>query len=158
MIFLLGQFVYISVPCALLLLAVWPWSEFMSNWKDLSRTQSTLSNTGNYILILKWKLCETKFIENIAMVNVSSMHQFINAMCQPMRVLWVIEGVISVRRLLYLHEILSRNESELIHEVYIAMKEAPLKDDWYHLVRKDIDNLNLTDNQSQNCQNRSSKY
>ena len=60
-----------------------------------------------------------------------------------------IEGVISVRRLLYLHEILSRNESELIHEVYIAMKEAPLKDDWYHLVRKDIDNLNLklTDNQ-----------
>ena len=60
-----------------------------------------------------------------------------------------IQGIISVRRLLYLHEILSRNDSELINQVYCAMKESPLKDDWIHLVLKDklkLD-LNLTDSQ-----------
>ena len=48
-----------------------------------------------------------------------------------------IQGIISVRRLLYLHEILSRNDSELINQVYCDMKESPLKDDWIHLVLKD---------------------
>ena len=54
-----------------------------------------------------------------------------------------IQSIISVRRLLYLHEILSRNPSELIHQVYIAMKEAPLKDDWIHLVKQDLDKIDL---------------
>ena len=54
-----------------------------------------------------------------------------------------IQSIISVRRLLYLHEILSRNPSELIHQVYIAMKEAPLKDDWIHIVKQDMDKINL---------------
>jgi hypothetical protein len=60
-----------------------------------------------------------------------------------------IQSIISVRRLLYLHEILSRSESELIYQVYSAMKEAPLKDDWIHLVRKDMVNIDLmlTDSQ-----------
>ena len=48
-----------------------------------------------------------------------------------------IKDIISVRRLLYLHEILSIDQSELIYQIYSAMKEAPLKDDWIHLVEDD---------------------
>ena len=60
-----------------------------------------------------------------------------------------IKSVITARRLLYLHTILNRHESELIRKIYIAMKEDPLKDDWIHLVQKDIKDidLNLSDNQ-----------
>ena len=60
-----------------------------------------------------------------------------------------IQSIISVRRLLYHHEILYRSDSELIKQIYCAMKEAPLKDDWVHLVLKDMSNisLNLTDSQ-----------
>ena len=60
-----------------------------------------------------------------------------------------IKSVIIVRRLLYLQTILQRHESELTRQIYDAMKEEPLKDDWIHLVNKDmVDiNLNLSDDQ-----------
>ena len=48
-----------------------------------------------------------------------------------------IKNLISSRRLLYLHNILSRQDSELVKQIYMAMKESPLKDDWIHLVNKD---------------------
>ena len=51
------------------------------------------------------------------------------------------QSIIFVRRLLYLHEILSRSENELIHKMYLAMEEAPLKDDGIHLVRKNMANI-----------------
>ena len=50
-----------------------------------------------------------------------------------------IKSVISARRLLYLHTILTRHENELTRQIYSAMKEAPLKDEWIHLVRKDME-------------------
>ena len=49
-----------------------------------------------------------------------------------------VKDIISVRRLLYLHEVLTRPTSELIYQIYIAMKESPLKDDWIHLINKDL--------------------
>ena len=49
-----------------------------------------------------------------------------------------IDDVISVRRLLYLHDILRRPKEELIVQIYTAMKESPLKDDWIHLLRNDM--------------------
>ena len=60
-----------------------------------------------------------------------------------------IKSVISARRLLYLHTILTRHENELTRQIYSAMKEAPLKDDWIHLVKTDTEkiNHNLTDEQ-----------
>ena len=58
-----------------------------------------------------------------------------------------IKNVLSVRRLSYLHNILRRDDSELIKQIYMAMKENPLKDDWIHLVENDKTELdiNLTD-------------
>ena len=54
-----------------------------------------------------------------------------------------------MRRLLYLQTILQRHESELTRQIYNAMREYPIKDDWIHLVIKDISdiNLNLSDEQ-----------
>ena len=58
-----------------------------------------------------------------------------------------IGSIMSVRRILYLHNMLRRQDSELVKNIYIAVKESPLKDDWIHLVNKDkVDiDLNLSD-------------
>ena len=67
-----------------------------------------------------------------------------------------IKNIISARRLLYLHNILHRQDGELVKDIYIAMKESPLKEDWIHLVNKDkLDlDLNLSDEEISNL----SKY
>ena len=54
-----------------------------------------------------------------------------------------IKDIISVKRLLYLHEILSKDQSELIYQIYSAMKDAPLKDDWIYLVEEDKIKFNI---------------
>ena len=41
--------------------------------------------------------------------------------------------VISVRRLMYWHTLLKRNQEELTSKIYFAMKIEPLKDDWIWL-------------------------
>jgi hypothetical protein len=60
-----------------------------------------------------------------------------------------VKDVISVRRLLYLHEILTRPTSELISQIYTAMKESPIKDDWIHLIYEDMNkfSIDLSDEQ-----------
>ena len=60
-----------------------------------------------------------------------------------------VKDVISVKRLLYLQEILTRPTSELILQIYTAMKENTLKDDWIHLIYEDMNkfNINLSDEQ-----------
>ena len=67
-----------------------------------------------------------------------------------------IKNIISARRLLYLHNILHRQDGELVKDIYIAMKESPLKEDWIHPVNKDkLDlDLNLSDEEISNL----SKY
>ena len=50
-----------------------------------------------------------------------------------------VKYIISSRRLLYHHNIISRNESELIHRVYSAQKMNPIKQDWYKLLQNDFD-------------------
>ena len=60
-----------------------------------------------------------------------------------------VKSVIIVRRLLYLQKKLHRHESEITRQIYNAMKEDPINDDWIHLVQIDkaYINLNLTDDQ-----------
>ena len=52
--------------------------------------------------------------------------------------------MISVRRMLYLKTILSRHEDEVVRRVYHAMKERPLKGDWYNKVASDVEQLNIS--------------
>ena len=55
-----------------------------------------------------------------------------------------IQNVITVRRLLYWHNILRRQDKELISKVYSAMKETPKKGDWINLVIKDLDSIGVS--------------
>ena len=48
------------------------------------------------------------------------------------------KSVISVRRMLYLKNILSRHKDEVIRKVYFAMKEKPYKGDLYNPVKSDF--------------------
>ena len=55
-----------------------------------------------------------------------------------------ISSVMSVRRLLYWHNIIRRHKKELISQVYHAMKSKPVKGDWINLVKSDLEKLNMT--------------
>ena len=52
--------------------------------------------------------------------------------------------VISVRRLLYWHTILKRKDTELISQIYYAMKASPMKGDWIELLKDDLEKVGLT--------------
>ena len=52
--------------------------------------------------------------------------------------------IISIRRILYLHNILNRHEDQLVRRIYSAMKESPVKGDWIVMVKDDISSLNMT--------------
>ena len=51
--------------------------------------------------------------------------------------------MISVRRMLYLKTILSRHDDEVVKRVYNAIKERPLKGDWYFRVASDFEQANI---------------
>ena len=48
------------------------------------------------------------------------------------------------RRILYLQNILKRNEEELVKRVFYAMKNSPLKGDWSTTVFEDMEQISLT--------------
>jgi hypothetical protein len=52
--------------------------------------------------------------------------------------------IISVRRLVYWQTILKRKDTELIKQVYQAMKPSPLKGDWIELLKDDLEKGGLT--------------
>ena len=49
-----------------------------------------------------------------------------------------IKFIISSRRIIYLHTILTRSNTELIKRVYNAQKETPVKGDYYNLLKNDF--------------------
>ena len=55
-----------------------------------------------------------------------------------------ISHVISVRRILYWHTILTRNKEELTSQIYHAMKQSPLKGDWINLLNDDLEKVDLS--------------
>ena len=49
--------------------------------------------------------------------------------------------VVMKRRLMYLHHILHRPETEIIRKVYDVQKQIQTKNDWFGLVQKDLKKL-----------------
>ena len=49
----------------------------------------------------------------------------------------------AVKRIIYLHNIVSRDNSELLYRVYSAMKNEPIKGDWINIVRKDMEEMDI---------------
>ena len=62
-----------------------------------------------------------------------------------------LKSIIQIRRLMFLWQILSRNESELIHRVYQSQKISSNKGDWFRMIesdKKELD-INMTDREIQ---------
>ena len=54
-----------------------------------------------------------------------------------------ISSVISSRRMIYLKTILDKSNEEVVKKVYLAMKENPIKNDWYHFMKSDLEKMNI---------------
>ena len=50
----------------------------------------------------------------------------------------MIKHLVMIRRMMYHHHILRRNDCEVIKKVYLKQKENSCKGDWIHLLRKDF--------------------
>ena len=59
-----------------------------------------------------------------------------------------IRYIIASRRINYLHNILTRNENEVVSRVYFAQKAKPLQGDFVKLVESDLQLINLQYNES----------
>ena len=57
--------------------------------------------------------------------------------------LLTIRFVMMKRRIMYLHHILQRSESEIIRKVYEIQKMIPTKHDWFGLVHKNMEDLKI---------------
>ena len=55
-----------------------------------------------------------------------------------------IKHVITVRRIMYLKNILNKHENEVVIKVYSAMKNSPLKGDWYNVIQSDFERIGMT--------------
>ena len=45
--------------------------------------------------------------------------------------------------MIYLKTILDKSDDEVVKRVYLAMKENPMKNDWYLLLKSDFDKMNI---------------
>ena len=95
-----------------------------------------------------------KNIEELEVVDRQLMRHIIGAHAKaPVEFLYLETGVIplqhviSCRRLLYLKNILQREDNELIKRIYKAQLDNPVKGDWCELVQKDLEDLDLNTNQ-----------
>ena len=93
-----------------------------------------------------WGSYAEKNVEELMIIDNMILRTVVGAQAKvPVETLYLetstlsIKHVISVRRMLYLKTILSRHEDEVVRRVYTAMKERPLKGDWYNRVILDFE-------------------
>ena len=59
-----------------------------------------------------------------------------------------IQHIIKARRINYLHYILTSDENAMLYKFFKAQYESPVKEDWTEQVRKDLKELNMTEDVS----------
>ena len=57
--------------------------------------------------------------------------------------------ILASRRANFFHNILKREEDELVKRVYNAQKENPSKGDWVHIIKEDMELINLNMNENE---------
>jgi hypothetical protein len=97
-----------------------------------------------------WPNCTTSRIEEFEKVEQSFMRKILQAHSKtPIEALYLELGVIPLRfhlmkrRILYLHEVLGRDEVETTRKVVMAQKVDPCKGDFYPQVREDLMRLEI---------------
>ena len=105
---------------------------------------SMLLNCEAWHNILKKDLDALIEVDNYLLRKIVGSHSKI-----PMEFVHLESGTLAInyictkRRLMYLHHILNVPEHELIHRVYSAQKESPVKGDWVLMAGKDMEHINL---------------
>ena len=101
-----------------------------------------------------WGSYSEKHVEELMIIDHMILRTIIGAQAKvPVEALYLetstlsLRHVISVRRMIYLKVILSRTNEEVIRKVYIAMKENPIKGDWYFKVANDFKQVNIEMNE-----------
>ena len=112
----------------------------------------------NSILISSetWYFISKKNMEIIESCDAQFMRKILNSYAKTVRELYYLElgklklnHIISKRRLLLLHHILTRKNDELIKKVYLIQKLKPTDGDFYLIIRKLLKkyDLNYTDDE-----------
>ena len=103
-----------------------------------------------------WNSIKSKHIDVLEKIDLMLMKKIINAHSMTAKEAFFLEAglvpikfMLSKRRLMYLWNILHRNENELLKRFYIAQKLSRTKNDWTELVDKDKSDLgiDLTDDE-----------
>ena len=99
-------------------------------WPELSATEIT-----------SLEIVDQQLLRTICQAHAKTPLEFLylETGCAPLRY------VISTRRIMYLHHILSRDEKELIKRVYNAQKTKPTKGDFAELVQVDLKLVGMTE-------------
>ena len=99
-----------------------------------------------------WHCINEKNIRDLEKVDEYLLRRLLSAHPKtPIEMLYLETGaipikfIISLRRLLYLHTILKRSDSELTKRVYFAQKESPVKGDFSQLVAEDVKLIGKTE-------------
>jgi hypothetical protein len=98
-----------------------------------------------------WSGHNSKDLKDLAVIDHKIMRLITGAQAKvPIEMLYLETGqieishVITVRRLMYLHTILTRHKDEITSKTYAAMKLNPLKEDWINLVSEDLQTIQMT--------------
>jgi hypothetical protein len=103
-----------------------------------------------------WHNIRKKHIKELETVDHAVMRHIIGAQAKvPIEFLYLESGtmqlskVISLRRIMYLQNILKRPDNELVNRIYEAQKENPVTGDWTEMVKNDFKMINVELNESQ---------
>ena len=98
-----------------------------------------------------WNIYAEKHIEDLSVIVNMILRTILGAQAKvPLETLFLetsalsIKNVMSVRRMTYLKNILNKHEEEVVRKVYSAMKNKPLKGDWYNLIQSDFERIGMT--------------
>ena len=104
-----------------------------------------------------WNCVNEKHMKDLEKIDENLLRRLLGAHSKtPLEILYLETGslpikfIISLRRLLYLHTIVNRNDDELTKKVYNTQKECPTKGDFCELVREDLRLIGLEEDSISN--------
>ena len=103
-----------------------------------------------------WSNVSVKDVKRLEQVDTALISHLVNGHAKCPTVFHYLEtGSLMIRhiltylRLLYHHHILSRNENETLNKIYHKQKELQTRGDWYQLIKKDFEFIELDINEEE---------
>ena len=93
-----------------------------------------------------WSNVSDADMERLEQVSVAALRALVDGHAKCSKAFYYLEfgvpmvrHIVMVRRIMYLHHIVSRQDSEIIQKVYYKQKQCHTKGDWIRIVQKDFD-------------------